>query len=385
MDRLITDLSTGYNSKIRPPDNTSETLYVNVYFFLLSVMEYDEISGVLSLTGGLYMNWQDPRLTWTPSAYSGIPLIVLPRSDVWSPDAYVINTSDQLEAMDSDKHYVLRILHTGFVFIGIGDTINVQCSSDMTYFPFDKQTCHIIIGIWGYLAREVYLKSISSVMDTLYYTPGNIWDMESTFCEDYTMANTEGLFKCSITLARKPLYVCLNILGPIIFLSILNPLVFLLPPDSGDRVSFSMTVLLSFAVFMMMVSDNMPKTSSPMASITPLLFAVFVFSGFTTMVTMLNLRLHLAEKSDKASHKLQRIVTILSFESLGRSCRRPKCCKKGEVSSLGSKYSLKEELESSLWSCKQLAEKIDFVSFVYSIVFNCIVFIVFICLFATAP
>ena len=36
---------------------------------------------------------------------------------------------------------------------------------------------------------------------------------------------------------------------------------FMLPPDSGEKVSLEMTVLLSLSVFMLMVSEIMPPTS----------------------------------------------------------------------------------------------------------------------------
>jgi len=37
--------------------------------------------------------------------------------------------------------------------------------------------------------------------------------------------------------------------------------VFYLPPDSGEKVSLGITVLLSFSVFLLRISENVPKTS----------------------------------------------------------------------------------------------------------------------------
>ncbi len=58
------------------------------------------------------------------------------------------------------------------------------------------------------------------------------------------------------------LYYMLNVLFPCVMLSLLTLLVFCMPPDAGEKVSLSITVLLSFTVFMLMVSDNMPQTSN---------------------------------------------------------------------------------------------------------------------------
>ena len=62
-------------------------------------------------------------------------------------------------------------------------------------------------------------------------------------------------------LKRKPLFYILNILLPCVMLSILQLSVFLVPPAAGEKVSLGVTVLLSFTVFLLMVSDNMPQTS----------------------------------------------------------------------------------------------------------------------------
>ena len=72
--------------------------------------------------------------------------------------------------------------------------------------------------------------------------------------------------KCNFILIHfyfdQPLYYILNILLPCVMLSMLILLVFCMPPDGGEKVSLSITVLLSFTVFMLMVSDNMPQTSN---------------------------------------------------------------------------------------------------------------------------
>jgi hypothetical protein len=50
----------------------------------------------------------------------------------------------------------------------------------------------------------------------------------------------------------------MNLVVPIYIISVSNLLVFLLPLDSSDRVAFSVTMLLTFTVFMSMVTDKLP-------------------------------------------------------------------------------------------------------------------------------
>ena len=57
------------------------------------------------------------------------------------------------------------------------------------------------------------------------------------------------------------MFYILNIILPCIMLSILQLCVFLAPPPSGEKISLSITVLLSFTVFLLIVSESMPQTS----------------------------------------------------------------------------------------------------------------------------
>ena len=65
----------------------------------------------------------------------------------------------------------------------------------------------------------------------------------------------------TIYMRRKPLYYVMNIMLPCLMLSLLDLLVFCLPPESGEKVSLGITVLLSFSVFLLVIADNVPQTS----------------------------------------------------------------------------------------------------------------------------
>jgi hypothetical protein len=53
----------------------------------------------------------------------------------------------------------------------------------------------------------------------------------------------------------------MNVVAPSIMLSLLVLMVFRLPPESGEKMSLGVTLLLSYSVFLLMVSDNVPNTS----------------------------------------------------------------------------------------------------------------------------
>ncbi len=64
-----------------------------------------------------------------------------------------------------------------------------------------------------------------------------------------------------MVLERKSRYSVINVLLPIVLLSLMDLLVFWLPAESGEKVSLGITVLLSFSVFLLVVDERMPRTS----------------------------------------------------------------------------------------------------------------------------
>ena len=58
----------------------------------------------------------------------------------------------------------------------------------------------------------------------------------------------------------RPFYV-INLIIPSVALSFCMVLVFLLPTDSGERLGYSLTILLSYTVVMTLTAELMPTTS----------------------------------------------------------------------------------------------------------------------------
>lgn len=64
-----------------------------------------------------------------------------------------------------------------------------------------------------------------------------------------------------LTLKRKSQFYVLTVLFPCILTASVAALTFILPPESGEKVSLGVTVLLSLAVFLLMVSEQLPASS----------------------------------------------------------------------------------------------------------------------------
>ena len=65
-----------------------------------------------------------------------------------------------------------------------------------------------------------------------------------------------------IHIRRRTLYYLYNVIIPCVMLSTLTLTGFWMRPDSGEKVTLGLTVLLAFSVFMLLIAESMPATSS---------------------------------------------------------------------------------------------------------------------------
>ena len=70
-----------------------------------------------------------------------------------------------------------------------------------------------------------------------------------------------SVVKYFIYLHRLPAYYLLNIIVPTMVLAFLSAFTFYVPVDSGEKLSLCITILLSFSVFLLNLSDNTPNIS----------------------------------------------------------------------------------------------------------------------------
>ncbi|KIH54140.1 Neurotransmitter-gated ion-channel transmembrane region [Ancylostoma duodenale] len=95
-----------------------------------------------------------------------------------------------------------------------------------------------------------------------------------------------------IYIRRKTLYYLYNIVFPCLMMSVLTLLVFVLPPDSGEKIALGITVLLAFSVFVLAIAEKMPETSDSMPLIGIYLMVVMGMTSVSVVMTVLVLNFH---------------------------------------------------------------------------------------------
>lgn len=95
----------------------------------------------------------------------------------------------------------------------------------------------------------------------------------------------------TVKIRRRPLFYLNNLILPCIVLALLTSISFLFPPETGERISLVITVLLGMTVFMIVFTEAIPATSESTPLIGKYFAAVLFEIAFCLLATCLPLRL----------------------------------------------------------------------------------------------
>ncbi|OWF44949.1 Neuronal acetylcholine receptor subunit alpha-6 [Mizuhopecten yessoensis] len=284
-------LLSNYHKEQRPVHNLSDVVEINTLFSLFSIVDFDEVSGTATMSCGLTVTWTDFRLSWNSSEFGGIVEHSFSSALVWKPPIVILSSADELEIYGSDI-FVVRVTNNGLITFNPGRLVRTTCKVDMTSFPSDSHVCSVAILPWHYRRHEVMLSSTVPEIYLGSFSPSREWEIDRTLVtENKLYSEYTTVIAHDIYLTRKPRYFMISVASPILLLCFLNPFVFLLPVSSGERISFTVTIFLSLAVYMSYIGQElMPNVSDPMSGVSYFLLIAICFSCLLIVMTVLRLR-----------------------------------------------------------------------------------------------
>lgn len=293
LDELFRNVLTGYQSETRPMCRRKSTTDVNIDFALRQIVDMDEPRQFLNSILWIRMEWEDCRLRWNVSDYDGINEFILPQNKVWVPDLTLYDNAavDKLSGIDD---YSLVIHSDGIINYNFPSVLRSVCAVDVTHFPFDFQVCNLTFGSWAYSGKQVDVINASNRADMTSYVLNSEWHVHNVPVSrlvTYYGDDPYPTLILQLLLERRPLFYALNLLFPCFVISSVAVLGFLLPPASGEKVNLEITVLLSLAVFQLIVLELMPPSGK--VSFMGLYFIIsMVLVGFSCFTTVVVLNIH---------------------------------------------------------------------------------------------
>ncbi|GFR86377.1 neuronal acetylcholine receptor subunit alpha-3 [Elysia marginata] len=297
--------SSVYNPFQRPVNDQGSILYVSAMFELVSIVEINDVIQSFKCNGFLGLSWVDERLQWNSSDYGGEYSISPKVTSVFRPQMVLLNTLGDRDLFEDD-HAPLTVYSNGRVTWAPGSIFPASCKLDLTQFPYDKQHCEIQMVIMNYDSDELLFVEEDASLGLTFFTQNGLWEIKnlsmSTTIKEVRGDNMPSIL-INFDLERKPTFLVISILLPTTFLSLLNLLVFLIPVDSGEKISYGITVLLALTVFMSIMSGMLPRSSETMPLVIYYIFILLTISVLTVVDAVIIVRLHHMEEKEERSQK----------------------------------------------------------------------------------
>ncbi|OWF51924.1 Neuronal acetylcholine receptor subunit alpha-10 [Mizuhopecten yessoensis] len=311
---LLQDLFQNYSKDIRPVEDQSKAVTVYMDLDVVSINDFNEVEGTISVVIILYISWTDESLVWNSTSYGNTTALTITQRKIWLPKMFLCNPADSFLPIGS-KHFQVKVISNGSVLWTPGALMKGTCAPDVSKFPFDQQICTLEVSPWGYSSKEVKLNIPSSTVLFTYFSTNTEWDVIGSATTHWSQSFDMAHYK--ITIKRRHLNFIVSVVTPIIMLAFVNPFVFILPFDSGERASYSITVLLAFTVYMTVVSDRMPASSEPMSFISYYLLSMVGISVVIVTMNIFQMRTCSKHDVDEPVHEWVRGV-YLHYQNIFR-------------------------------------------------------------------
>merc|ERR1719266_2113604 len=265
---------------------------------LSQVIGVDMRRQILTTNVWVEQEWADYKLSWNPDDYGGVRHLHVPSQHIWLPDIVLYNNADGNYEVTIMTKAVLH--YSGKVVWNPPAIYKSSCEIDVEFFPFDEQNCFMKFGSWTYDGYMVDLRHINQRggnntidmgMDLQEYYISTEWDVMNV-----PAVRNEKYYPCCeepypdiifyLALRRKSLFYTVNVIIPCVGISFLSVLVFHLPSDSGEKVSLSISILLSLTVFFLLLAEIIPPTSMSVPLLGKYLLFTMILVTFSVVVTI---------------------------------------------------------------------------------------------------
>ncbi|XP_050519641.1 neuronal acetylcholine receptor subunit alpha-7 isoform X4 [Diabrotica virgifera virgifera] len=293
---LLNNLLAAYNVLERPVANESEPLEVKFGLTLQQIIDVDEKNQILTTNAWLNLEWNDYNLRWNESDYGGVKDLRITPNKLWKPDVLMYNSAD--EGFDGTYQTNVVVKHNGSCLYVPPGIFKSTCKIDITWFPFDDQHCDMKFGSWTYDGNQLdlVLNSVDGGDLSDFITNGE-WYLIGMPGKKNTI-----VYQCcpepyvdvtfTIQIRRRTLYYFFNLIVPCVLISSMALLGFTLPPDSGEKLTLGVTILLSLTVFLNLVAETLPQVSDAIPLLGTYFNCIMFMVASSVVLTVVVLNYH---------------------------------------------------------------------------------------------
>ena len=263
--------------------------------------------------------------------------MTVPVLELWLPQIFFAEGYNTLSIFDQAKK--ASVLKDGTICIIVPLLQTFSCRFIMTDFPFDEHHCPLTL-VDSSLNVDIFPSG--RPWDTNIYQEFGVsgeWDLVNV--TERTLFNpSDGNLtypKFVLHLRRKTTFYSVVMLFPMVLTSYLNVLVFLLPPDLGDKASYLVTLTVSMSVYVAFFNTDMPRGLDSMPRVFVLLLFVYAESFCILLMCMAVLKKYAAEKGNQETEATTTVSKRNKCSDVFPGQRDQQRVRKGLVSGLSAK------------------------------------------------
>ena len=275
---IFLDANRYLKDKPPPPTIKDKKVSVNVSMNLLDILEINEVSMLFKTKFQLFLEWYDPRITFYNLKDSVKLNTLIPDEieSIWIPRITYKNT-EKNDGSIRDKETFGSVNRKGnftaslidhldniYLFDGYSNPITINrvyetewiCTYNMAWYPFDTQTCSMILITTGETGNFVELQS--DVFN--YFGPK---ELTRYFIRRSKMNKLESIgVSAEVTLGRRLLATILTVFLPTVLLNVIGHSTNYFRPFFFEAVvTVNLTVMLVLTTMFISVSNALPETS----------------------------------------------------------------------------------------------------------------------------
>jgi hypothetical protein len=165
-----------------------------------------------------------------------------------------------------------------------------MCKVTVKYYPFDVQTCELIYHAAGE-NKDTVLLNVPHVTHYFNHLENSEWRVVKTTAKVIDPFNTNVVF-IVVTVQRRAEFTVYTMIIPLATLALLNVFTFLVPIESGEKGSLSITLFLAYGFFATITRESLPHNSIQVSYYIVYVTTLLIFSVFTVIYVIIEAKIN---------------------------------------------------------------------------------------------
>ncbi|XP_063729227.1 acetylcholine receptor subunit beta-like 2 [Symsagittifera roscoffensis] len=191
-----------------------------------------------------------------------------------------------------------------------------RCNMDVRYFPYDIQTCYLDLSSWRMLGSEINLEFMEDYSGEAAEEVAKFRHPEWNLIYVDKIREVQGwegyevpILKFKYAFHRQSKYFEYTMVYPTVLICLMAFISFNLPNDCGEKIGFSITILLALVLNLCLIGGYIPH-----ASVNFPIMAEFFFGGICAVSAsvvqsvMILLMYHSSEKPKEPSKLMRKVI-----------------------------------------------------------------------------